>query len=407
MDEFKSGNDQVVKQLELSHEIVEKDERVINTMKERQQALGRDFTVVCSDFDNSFFGYHDSSNIKDSLFLRTLLKENNIPLIIITGGDAVNVIKKMIEAGMEPPEVIVAKAGTEIYYRINKINKKNGNCDFEETNPDDILKTNYVSDTDFYQEVCASGFNRKTLVESSEDLIRVLKEYQFVFQKPEDEERFLIDNITDQPHKLSFYFFDNNDSRATDKILIEVKEWLNNLGFEAEVLICEEINYNRDLPPHASKKYCLDLVPKIKRFGCGGKKAAMLYLINKFEAKRGIIAGDSGNDAEMMINPYGSWFLRVVVGGAKPELWQAFSNKHRHRQIGATPFRRFLDEELKRIKFFMEDDDRQRVAAASILEAIRQRLIISLRFEANPENRPLIQKIITEIDNYLNKQNNP
>ena len=59
-----------------------------------------------------------------------------------------------------------------------------------------------------------------------------------------------------------------------------------------------------------SVKYCLDVVPVSKSDAIG-------YVIKNIKPDRVIVAGDSGNDADMLFK---NGSVAIITGGAKPEL---------------------------------------------------------------------------------------
>jgi hypothetical protein len=107
--------------------------------------------------------------------------------------------------------------------------------------------------------------------------------------------------------------------------------------------------------------YCVFIVPTTKA-------GAVSYLTNTLGIQRGMIAGDSGNDLDMLT--HSSRFTGVVVGGAKRELLAAVEKLtvSRKSRGSASSFQTFLLENGTEITLYIEPHP-DRKGAHSILRA--------------------------------------
>lgn len=264
-------------------------------MRERQESIGMPFSVIHTDIDNSFFRKDRS---EESRKLAVMVYEANIPLHAVTGNSFEDVLKR-IESGELPYfQVISGKVGTERYV----------------LHIDAEGKQTYVRDEDYERELAAKNFDRRSLVESSNELMRKTdKTWRLDFQKPEEEAQILKgEKVTDQPYKLSFYFFASS-LQQMDQVLETMRQQYPN----QRVVVCEEIGYNSKLQPgDPRKKYCLDLLPITKA-------EAVNNLAELTGSKVNIVVGDSGNDNDMLL---GAGNVSILVGGATPDAKNAIEN---------------------------------------------------------------------------------
>ncbi|MCL5008791.1 MAG: hypothetical protein M1400_00420 [Patescibacteria group bacterium] len=127
------------------------------------------------------------------------------------------------------------------------------------------------------------------------------------------------------------------------------------------ILTCEEIGHNRNLPANAPiKKYCLDILPATKA-------DAVNYLEKICGINKGLVAGDSGNDTAMLIDSRG--LTAVLVGGYKTELRSAVDSKTPSPKPGKRSFQRITAASGETKAVYIEQGER--LAAESILHAAK------------------------------------
>ena len=125
-------------------------------------------------------------------------------------------------------------------------------------------------------------------------------------------------------------------------------------------MLCEEINYNRSLKPDESpKKYCLDILPITKA-------GAVQYLGKITGIKKGIVAGDSGNDTGMLLES--GLFTPVLVGGYAREAKNTIEKNITIKKEGRRSFQKIKDSKNNPKAIYIEQNP-QREAAESILRA--------------------------------------
>ncbi|OQA03656.1 MAG: Sucrose-6F-phosphate phosphohydrolase [bacterium ADurb.Bin400] len=109
-----------------------------------------------------------------------------------------------------------------------------------------------------------------------------------------------------QRFKISFHFY-----AAKPETVAMIERLASSIFPNHYTIICEEIGYNRGLPAKTSiRKYCLDVV-------AATKSTAVRYISTLTGVSEGIVAGDSGNDVDMLLE--NSKFHAVLVGGATSE----------------------------------------------------------------------------------------
>ena len=148
-----------------------------------------------------------------------------------------------------------------------------------------------------------------------------------------------------QEFKVSFHFFADSPE-GVETIAREAEQRFPG----QELVICEEINYNNQLSPEAQrKKYCLDVVPITKA-------GAVEYVVKRTEVKKGLVAGDSGNDTDMLMKS--GKLQAVIVGGAKSELTSAVDATAVEKP-GKSSFRRVVGEDGTLKAMYVERGDRK------------------------------------------------
>ncbi len=295
-------------------------------------------TALITDIDDTFIERaHSAQAIADAWKLRQWADEQHFPIILITGADFTEVEPRLASDEMPSAEVIVTSVGTEIRMR-----QPSGRYELDQT---------------YGRIISAKKFNRTHVAAKARELIASSvsqdPHLQLQFQDSDREAKLLEHpDPSYQAHKVSLYFF------ATHAGARQVEADYARLFPNFKIIVCEEINHNATLPPDAAeKKFCLDIVP-------AGKDDALEYLVKSMHITRGWKAGDSGNDAAMLLHP--DPLMPILVGGYKPELYEAVRRHLRPNQKPTNDLYRLDDDRL----IYIERGDRK--AASSLIEAIRQ-----------------------------------
>ena len=298
-------------------------------------------TALFTDIDNTFY---KAGKENAMAYLTEKAKEGNVPIIAVTGNDF-NGVHKRIESGELPHfQVIAGSVGTEIW-----VLHKSEDGKYE-----------YKKDEYFEKLLTEGGFEREELVKKSLDLIKELSvkspESRFDFQIPEIESAWLADKTAKcQSFKISFYFF--ADRQSLEQISKMAQEYFPSQS----VIICEEINYNSTLSPdEVVKKYCLDVLPI-------AKGDTVNYLSKLSDIQQGIVAGDSGNDVEMLLHS-GS-LNSVLVGGYKPEAEKYIGEALTVKKRGRRSLQKIVQPDGSIKAIYIEQEPGQHQAAESIKRA--------------------------------------
>lgn len=267
---------------------------LLMTMLNGQAKRAMPETAIFTDIDNTFY---KKGSEKAAQELTDDATQQQIPLIAVTGVSFTDVLKRIERDELPYFAAIGGAVGTELW--ILYTNKKGG--------------PEYRKDEFFHERINAMGFDRLSLIKKSNSLIRELalekSPLKFNFQEPEKERTYLTNqNAPHQPFKISFHFFASINECA------QLTQQLMGRFAEQQVIVCEEINYNRTLAPTASvRKYCADILPV-------SKAGVISYLSKLGGIKQGVVAGDSGNDVEMLTESETlKKVLAVLVGGYTEE----------------------------------------------------------------------------------------
>ncbi|MBI5044658.1 MAG: HAD hydrolase family protein [Candidatus Levybacteria bacterium] len=269
---------------------------VIEGMKKKQLEEGRAFTALFTDIDNTFVA--DGKNDASSKLWNSAL-EGNFPVVAVTGNGLADVQARIASGELPYFSAIASCVGTEIWVL-------NG----------DGTDRRYLQDNAFAQEVASHGYDRKAIAALGAALIEEMSVTSpasgFVFQQPEQEEALLLGQGRQvQPYKTSFYFLSSQD--AYDGLVSSIRDQFSG----QKVVICEEIGHNSKIQPGEAKKYCVDVLPVTK-------SDAVNYLKSSLDIDIAVVAGDSGNDTEML---EGSGDVSILVGGARDEAVAAISEE--------------------------------------------------------------------------------
>jgi len=319
---------------------------MLNTQKEK----GDSPTALFTDIDNTF---SRADRVEATKELERKSEEENIPIISVTGNSFEGVLKRIERGELPYFSVIAGSVGTEIWLL----------HETPEGEKEKEYKKEYKKDTFFEKKLRESGFKRGEIAAKGSqmvaDLRRVHPEWGIDFQQP-GKERELLEKADPeyQPFKVSFYFY------ASPGSVEEVAKEVATRFPSQSLVVCEEINYNRRLPSDAPmRKYCLDILPISK-----GETVA--YLSKLAEIKQGIVAGDSGNDTDMLLET-GS-LNAVLVGGYKPEAKEAVDKAVDKavikRKLGKRSFQKIISPEGE-VKAIYIEQDPARLGPESILRA--------------------------------------
>ncbi len=269
------------------------------SMLENQEKEGRISAALFTDIDNTFFR-KDRATSSKKLF--TDLHQENYPVIAVTGNNH-STVEKRIQSGELPYFPIIAGAvGTEIYV----LHEENG-------------KKVYKKDEAYEELLRTKGYNRPELAKTGQQLIADLggknpeykeshPEWRIDFQHPEDEQKYKEGKaVPETPFTMSFYAF-----AASDESVKTLRTEVSKRFSQERVVMCEEIGYNSQMQAgDTNKKYCIDILPTTKA-------GVIDYIADKTGVGFKVVAGDSGNDLEMLMES--NTGVSVSVGGAKPEV---------------------------------------------------------------------------------------
>lgn len=274
------------------------DSECLQMIKE-QEREERPPAALFTDIDDTFVR-KDRADASRKLFED--LQKENYPVIAVTG-NSFSGVEKRIQSGELPYFPIIAGAvGTEIHVR----HEKDGN-------------KLYKKDEAYEQMLLEKGYNRLELAKKGQQMIKDLggknakykephPEWRLVFQEPDKEQEFIEGKAnTETLFKLSFHAF-----AASEESLEALKTEVSRRFPEQYVVLSEEINYNSQMQEgDTNKKYNIDILPTTKA-------DVVEHIADKTGVTFRVVAGDSGNDLEMLMGSKGD--VSIIVGGAKPDL---------------------------------------------------------------------------------------
>lgn len=307
---------------------------------EKQKAQGNEASALFTDIDNTFIreGREDATRE-----LTEKAREGNYPVIAITGNDF-NGVARRIEKGELPYfEAIAGSVGTEIW--IKHTDEKGG--------------VSYKKDEFFESILKQTGYDRTEIAKNGLEMISDCEknhpEWKLNFQRPDREKELsLHPDPSHQTYKVSFHFF--SDPSSIENVGGEIEKFFPNQS----IVICEEIGYNKKLMLNEGpKKYCLDILPTTKA-------GAVEYLGKIAGIKKGMVAGDSGNDARMLLESES--FIPVLVGGHTQEAKNEVRKSIKTKKGGARSFQS-IEKPGKKTRAIYIEKNPQRQAAQSILRA--------------------------------------
>lgn len=263
-----------------------------DVLKKKGKQSGRPFTAGFSDIDNTFFRQDRTEAAKK---LYDDAEQRDIPGISVTGNSYEAILNRIKSGELPYFDIIAGAVGTEIWV----------------LHQGDDGEKYYIEDKEYKKLLIQSGFSRRELIEPAHRLIeeinQILPDSNLNFQEPENEARYLEGGETAaQQFKISYHFFASSEDE-----LSQIATTTGNFFPDQQIIVCEEINYNSRMTEGDNrKKYNLDILPVTKA-------GAVNYLVKLLGVERGIVAGDSGNDTDMLINS--GRLEAVLVGGAKTE----------------------------------------------------------------------------------------
>lgn len=315
------------------------------------QGKNRGFSAaIFTDIDNTFY----REDRKDaSMVLAQAAMRSDVPLVAVTGNDIATVQQRIASGQLPQFQIIIGAVGTEIAVLTK--------------NPDGTVF--YGKDT-LYEDAFQANFPRRTIVEQTEDIIKKAQESmpgrQIAFQHANLEEKFLQGENPHQPYKVSCNFFADSE----EKIDFVRKSFQANFPNQ-KIIISEEIGHNGQMKPEdTNKKYNIDVVPATKA-------DAIRYVQSQEAVDFAIVAGDSGNDADMLTN-VGN--VAILVGGAKQEAKDAIvAALGVSMRGGSRSFTRVSDTDKTKF-YYQERNVADRLGPQSILHALRILLRFGRRF---------------------------
>lgn len=310
-------------------------ESVLGKMLDSQKD---DRVALFTDIDNTFArkGFEGAS-----LELEKRSGEESVPIVAVTGNYFSVVMKRILSGELPPFQAIASSVGTEIWL-LKGVS--------EDGTPE------YVKDTVFQESLEKSGYVRNELVEVSEKVIldfeKTHPDWKFDFQSPEKELDLKTNPDDEYRFKISFFAYLSDEDVSA--MVAELQEKFP----KQQVVVCEEINYNKTLSPDAKiKKFCIDILPITKA-------GAVRYMSKVANVDQGLVAGDSGNDIDMLLNS--GELDAVLVGGYKQEAKDAL-DKTVIEKKGKRSFRKVVGNDGRVKSVYIEQGDR--VAAESILRS--------------------------------------
>lgn len=271
--------------------ILEKLDRQKNLFPAEEQLHFRP-TALFTDFDKS---YYWDKNHNDTVKLATSAEKYAIPIIIVTGNNALDQVDKIKNINTQHPDnplpwpdVISGAIGTEIYVRQKSLDGQ----------------PKYVRDDNFHQKIEATGFNRETLSQSAQKIIKTgtLQDWSFEFQP-----------IKSDPHPFKLGFFTLATEAERPNMLTALQQ---NFPSVPVISVAEQVEYSRDhqteIANGGKKRYCIDFIP------IEPKRLATDYIIDLLGIKRSFAVGDGGNDVNLVRNTKAN--VGIITGGATAQL---------------------------------------------------------------------------------------
>ncbi|RXK18659.1 HAD-IIB family hydrolase [Macrococcus sp. DPC7161] len=235
-------------------------------------------TLVCSDFDETYFAHHlqNKEDVQDfEKTMPNLIKDYDILFGIVSAST-----KAMLQHALEighftyMPHFMSCNSGTEIYY---------------------IKDNEWIKDTDYDQLYQQAGINKSVILDI-EDTLKS-KGIGLITQTP----------FINAPYSRNYYY--KATSPQVDEQRFEtIRTLANEHGFIVNISMCNPMI--GDPEGH----YDVDFLPKIS-----GKDAVVKYLMDKFniDHQNTFAFGDSGNDIRMLNHVKHGYLVANATADAK------------------------------------------------------------------------------------------
>lgn len=242
--------------------------------------------ALFTDIDNTLVRRGDTRYAHAAERIREYTSLHHIPLILVTGLSANQVLARIETGEIPQPEGICGSVGTEIWLRTH----------------DNI----WQKDTAYSSWLDAMGFVASAVRKRMTAFIASMSQYEFVFQPEHAQNRY----------KVSLHFM------ALPKQAVELQQKIAAYFAPFKVVVCKDIT--AVLPPGTERqKFCLDILPATKG-------DAVAFLIQQLNIKGGWKAGDSGNDLEMLL--HNDALTPILVGGYTEETGQIMLAGAHHKK---------------------------------------------------------------------------
>ncbi|MDO8497860.1 MAG: HAD family hydrolase [bacterium] len=274
--------------------------------------------------------------------LRAYAEKENIPIVGVSGRDLDQVIELQKAFTSQFPEffsllmfdALIGAVGTEIWLK-----KDDGAYELDEEYRH-ILRDTY-------------GFKREKIYPLCTQFIEQMKNEHssaHVRFQQRDMEITSTEEHKKQEFKISMEF---EAQLPQAKIIQQAgKKFFNEQGYpNVKIVLSYQTTIDESL-----ERYNLDILP------CG-KKEAVEYLSKKYPMNP-IIAGDSGNDLDMLLIPEG---LSIVVGNAKKELLEELSH-YSSKKVYSHFIQLQLDTSHTKLFYFAPPEE---IGPAAVLQGMK------------------------------------
>jgi hydroxymethylpyrimidine pyrophosphatase-like HAD family hydrolase len=247
--------------------------------------------AIFSDLDGTLTAPHNPHAARDLAKLVAFVQEHGWPLIAVSGQRCRDTIDRVLAGRLPKFAAVIGTVGTEL-----RLLQPNGR---------------YAADEEYSAWVRRHGYDRQYVAERVQSLLDTarlrLPVARLDWQYPEEEEKFLAgEPATFEYYKVSCHFFASSAEEVAG-----VARLFEDAFPSFQIVTCEEIDHNRSLHAGEPRKFCLDVVPV-------AKASAVNYVIETYAIGAGLVAGDSGNDVDMLLDTPGS-FVGVLVAGHTEE----------------------------------------------------------------------------------------
>lgn len=241
--------------------------------KRLRQKQKKPFSILFTDIDDTFLRKDEKLATKK---LAEYIEESGHCLVAVTGSRPERILRLSKKGILPKFSLIIGAVGTEIIFL-----QKDG--------------VSYTTDSVYEKIVASHKFHR-------EQVAAKVRALMFDLNQSNAALRFVFQKIPPETYKVSCNFFADSE-----KILSHIRHVFTHQFPQEKIIICRADNLDFTKKP---VKYCLDIVSVSKSDAIG-------YVMKSVEPDSVIVAGDSGNDADMLIK---NGTIAIITGGAKPEL---------------------------------------------------------------------------------------